>query len=225
MVTGDAGAATAAEPVRYLPWGTVTDRFWTTGDGGTGGAGGRSETGGDGRAGGDGGRVTGSPAEAGAASHAEADSPAGRAAGAEVLAAVMALAAAGDLGQASSRARRREEEVRRAFGDRHPELVDIGEVRGYLAHLAADHATAVRRYLDVLRLRAELHGPDHPDTELAVRRTYSLWRAVPAADALAVGPELLSTVVSLLGPASVAGLHIANRLPGLLRASAPLPPT
>ncbi|MGW5851783.1 hypothetical protein ACWFQ8_28215 [Streptomyces sp. NPDC055254] len=197
-------------PVHYLPWGTVTDRFWAGG----GGRGTRADA--------DAGASTG--AGAGADARSDAGAGTGAATGVAVLAAVMALAAAGDLDQASSRARRREEEVRGAFGDRHPELVDIGEVRGYLAHLAADHGTAVRRYLDVLRLRAELHGPDHPDTALAVRRTYSLWRAVPAADALAVGPELLTTVISLQGPASVAGHHVANRLLALSRAASAVPP-
>ncbi|MBW5484286.1 tetratricopeptide repeat protein [Streptomyces bambusae] len=153
------------DPV-YLPWGTVTDRFWAYGARGV-----------DGR-----------------------------------LAAIAAAAEAGDQVRAAAQAEALDSEVSGTHGERHPALPDIREVRGYLAHLTGRHTDAVRWYLEAVRLRAELTGPGHPETALAVRRACSLWRSIPGTEAVALGAELLTTVLAVEGPRSRAVRHIGDHL-------------
>ncbi|MCB5181950.1 hypothetical protein [Streptomyces antimicrobicus] len=157
--------AGSADPV-YLPWGTVTDRFWARGAYGVGGR----------------------------------------------LAAIAATAEAGEVARAAAQAEALDGEVSRAHGEQHPALVDIREVRGYLAHLTGQHTAAVRWYLVAVRLRAELTGPTHPQTALAVRRTFSLWRSIPGGEALTLAAELLTTVIAVEGPRSRTVRHIGGQL-------------
>ncbi|MEU2389581.1 hypothetical protein [Streptomyces sp. NPDC007369] len=90
---------------------------------------------------------------------------------------------------------------------------DIREVRGYLASLTGDHRAAIGWYLHALRLRAGLHGPDHPDTEAAVHRTCGLWRTIPDPDlSHRLGEELLGTIVSIQGPSSATARRIRAAL-------------
>ncbi|RSS66688.1 hypothetical protein EF918_29380, partial [Streptomyces sp. WAC06614] len=71
------------------------------------------------------------------------------------LAAIAATAESGDPVRAAEQAEALDGEVSGAHGEQHPALVDIREVRGYLAHLTGRHTVAVRWYLAAVRLRAE----------------------------------------------------------------------
>ncbi|MFD0266302.1 hypothetical protein ACFVGY_06880 [Streptomyces sp. NPDC127106] len=130
------------------------------------------------------------------------------------IAAVAALAREGDLDEAVLLAERLDTEHTAATNENFSTATaDIREVRGYLASLTGDHRTAVGWYLHALRLRADLHGPDHPDTEAAVHRAYSLWRTTTdpvLGDRL--GNELLTTVISIQGPHSAAARRIHEAL-------------
>ncbi|MFK0258502.1 hypothetical protein [Streptomyces sp. NPDC090445] len=130
------------------------------------------------------------------------------------IAAVAALAREGDLGRAVLLAEQLDTEHTAATNESvSTAMTDIREVRGYLASLTGDHRTAVGWYLHALRLRADLHGPDHPDTEAAIHRTYSLWRTITdPALSHRLGEELLTTVISIQGPHSTAARRIHKAL-------------
>ncbi|MEV5950340.1 hypothetical protein, partial [Streptomyces sp. NPDC051993] len=105
----------------------------------------------------------------------------------ERLAAVANTYTAGHPDQAAALAQQLDTEVTAEYGDAHLRTAEVREVRGYLAHLTGDHRSAVGWYLHVVRLRAGLQGPQHPDTVGASRRAYSLWRNVPEVDAAPLG--------------------------------------
>lgn len=130
------------------------------------------------------------------------------------IAAVAALAREGELGKAVLLAEQLDTEHTAATNESvSTAMTDIREVRGYLASLTGDHATAVGWYLHALRLRADLHGPDHSDTEAAVHRTYGLWRTITdPALSHRLGREFLTTVISIQGPHSTAARRIHKAL-------------
>ncbi|WP_237539651.1 MULTISPECIES: hypothetical protein [unclassified Streptomyces] len=130
------------------------------------------------------------------------------------LTAIPALVAAERPGDAAALAEEIDRELT-AAGEHTMEVVDVREVRGYLAHLLGDHSTAVGWYLHAVRLRAGIQGPAHPDTVQAARRAYSLWRAVPASDARRLGAELLAAVSDIHGPEATVTRRTRERLAAL----------
>ncbi|MET9959463.1 hypothetical protein ABZ128_10340 [Streptomyces sp. NPDC006326] len=133
---------------------------------------------------------------------------------AERIAEISALATEGALKKATLLAGQLDEDHTAACGGTvTTATADIREIRGYLASLSGDHRAAVGWYLHMVRLRAGLHGPHHPDTEAAVRRTYSLWRGIgnPVLSHR-LGQELLTSVIGLQGPHSAAAVRIRQVL-------------
>ncbi|MEV0780528.1 tetratricopeptide repeat protein [Streptomyces sp. NPDC050428] len=134
---------------------------------------------------------------------------------------VRELLAAGRPGEASALAEHLDQAYTAAYGPTHQSTIEVREVRGYLAGLTGDHATALTWYLHAARLRAAA-GPQHPETVQATLRAYSLWHTVPAPHAHRLGLELLATVVDIHGADS----DIAHRTRARLTAlgEAPISP-
>ncbi|MFE9406805.1 hypothetical protein ACFYNY_34420 [Streptomyces sp. NPDC006530] len=128
------------------------------------------------------------------------------------IAAIGAVYAAQGPVPASILAEQLDAETVAACGEAHLYVAEIREVRGYLAHLAGDHRSAVGWYLHVVHMRAGLQGPQHPDTLGASRRAYSLWRNVPDADSIALGVELLATVTAVHGAEAEVSRHTRDHL-------------
>ncbi|MFD9631951.1 hypothetical protein [Streptomyces violascens] len=139
----------------------------------------------------------------------------------ERLAAIAHTYTTGHPEQAAALAQQLDAEVAAEYGDAHRHTAEVREVRGYLAHLMGDHRSAVGWYLHVVRLRAGLQGPQHPDTLGASRRAYSLWRNVPETDAVPLGTELLTTVTAVHGPDSEVTRHTRERLTELTQEAVP----
>ncbi|MCX4734439.1 hypothetical protein [Streptomyces sp. NBC_01363] len=139
----------------------------------------------------------------------------------ERLAVIAATASEGRLQDAAWMAYELDTEIAAEYGAEygaeHLNVVHIREVRGHLAHLVGDHATALGWYLHTVRLRATVQGPRHPDTEEATSRVYSLWRTVPAQDAHRLGTELLDTVTDIHGPDAPVALRTRRQLDSLVR--------
>ncbi|MFJ7949070.1 hypothetical protein ACIQ6K_36455 [Streptomyces sp. NPDC096354] len=133
----------------------------------------------------------------------------------ERLAAVAAAATGGRLQDAARMAYQLDTEIAAECGAEHLNTVHIREVRGHIAHLMDDHATAVGWYLHTARLRATIQGAGHPDTEEATRRVFSLWCTVPAHDAHRLGNELLATVTDIHGPEAAVAQRTLKRLQSL----------
>lgn len=108
---------------------------------------------------------------------------------AEQLAAIQA-AASDDLVRAHALVAELDAKTTAAHGERHIETVRVREVRAYVVHLTGHHDTAVAWHLHVVRLHVALHGPEHKETALAVRRAYSMWKALPAPDAMRLSGDL-----------------------------------
>lgn len=126
--------------------------------------------------------------------------------------AAMRAAASADLAHANVLGEVLDARVTAAHGEAHAETVRVREVRAYLAHLTGHHETAVAWYLHVVRLHADLHGPEHPETVLAVRRAYSMWKALPAPDAVRHAENLIEVFAKLRGAGPEAVLHIREHL-------------
>lgn len=118
------------------------------------------------------------------------------------LASIAAAAAAGQLEDASAAAQRLDARITSQYGEAHLFTVHMREVRAHLAHLGGDRPGAIAWYLHTTRLRADVQGHDHPDTEHATRLVYSLWRALPPAEAHRLGPELIAVLTEIQGPDS-----------------------
>ncbi|MGW7030772.1 hypothetical protein ACWGFX_26870 [Streptomyces xanthophaeus] len=130
---------------------------------------------------------------------------------AEQLAAVQAAASV-DLERANILAEELDARTTAAHGEEHIETVRVREVRAYLALLTGHHETAVAWYLHVVRLHAALHGPEHEETNLAVRRTYSMWKALPDPEAVRLAEDLVEAFTELGGGGSEAILRMREHL-------------
>ncbi|MEU5811537.1 tetratricopeptide repeat protein [Streptomyces sp. NPDC047718] len=179
----------------FLPWGKVTANFWTTPA--------PSPT-----------PSTTPPAPPSEPARPPAPEPPSDVDVPARIAAIVALAEAGRLDEAVLLAEQLDTEYAATpNGSTATATTDIREVRGYLASLTGDHQAAVTWYLHAVRLRASLHGPDHPDTGAAVQRTYSLWQTITdPALSHRLGTELLTTVLSIQGPHSPAARQIQSAL-------------
>ncbi|MFF3244287.1 hypothetical protein ACFYWY_11250 [Streptomyces sp. NPDC002870] len=175
----------------YQPWGTVTPAFWES---------------------------SGAPQPAAASPYAAPVEEVPRTVH-EQLSAIAAAAAAGQHAEASAQAHRLDEEITAQYGESHLHTVHIREVRAHIAHLAEDHSAAVGWYLHTARLRAAVQGNDHPDTEHATLLVYSLWRALPTADSVRLGGDLLATVTDLYGPDAPLAARTRRRLTSLTASS------
>ncbi|MFD5489474.1 hypothetical protein ACFWIV_28870 [Streptomyces virginiae] len=126
---------------------------------------------------------------------------------AEELAAIQKVAAV-DLARAGAIAEELDARTTAAHGERHIETVRVREVRAYLVLLSGHHETAVAWYLHVVRLHAALNGPDHDETTLAVRRAYSMWKALPPSEAELLAGGLIETFTEVQG----AGMDAVRRI-------------
>ncbi|MGW6819496.1 hypothetical protein [Streptomyces sp. NPDC055005] len=79
--------------------------------------------------------------------------------------------------------------------------------------LTGHHECAVAWYLHVVRLHAVRHGPEHPEPDLAVRRAYSMWKALPAPDTVRVTDDLIEVFAEVKG----AGIGAVPRMREHLR--------
>lgn len=129
----------------------------------------------------------------------------------EKLAAIQ-TAAAVDLARAGAIAEELDAKTTAVRGERHIETVRVREVRAYLVLLSGHHETAVAWYLHVVRLHAALHGPDHDETTLAVRRAYSMWKALPPSKAEPLADGLIETFTEVQGAGADAVRRIQIQL-------------
>ncbi|ARE79489.1 hypothetical protein B6R96_36350 (plasmid) [Streptomyces sp. Sge12] len=130
---------------------------------------------------------------------------------AEELAAIQTVAAV-DLARAGAIAEELDAKTTTARGERHIETVRVREVRAYLVLLSGHHEAAVAWYLHVVLLHAALHGPDHDETTLAVRRAYSMWKALPPSKAEPLADGLIETFTKVQGAGTDAVRRIQIQL-------------
>ncbi|MFF4010614.1 hypothetical protein [Streptomyces sp. NPDC001717] len=135
---------------------------------------------------------------------------------ADELAAIQA-AAASDLARANTLAEELDATTTAARGERHIDTLRVREVRAYLVHLTGHHDTAVAWYLHVVHLHADLHGPSHEETTLAVRRAYSMWKSLPASDAQRLAGDLIKAFAEVPGAGAQAIQRIRGHLGSLRR--------
>ncbi|MEU9522819.1 hypothetical protein [Streptomyces sp. NPDC048224] len=135
---------------------------------------------------------------------------------------IAGIAQAGHLPDATALAARIDQDATAEYGELHLHTIQVREVRGYLAALADDYASALSWYLHAAQLRVAIQGPGHPDVEAATRRAYSLWRAVPPQqlDRQRLGAALLTVATDIHGPGSPLVHHIRGRL---CESAVPLP--
>ncbi|MFE2283723.1 NlpC/P60 family protein [Streptomyces sp. NPDC059443] len=178
LVTGTSTGTPMHDEPFFRPWGVVDPRFWT-------------------------GAEPEEAAESVSPFEGEAAAVSGEVAA--QLAAVQA-AASTDLARAHVLAEELDAKLTATYGERHIETVRVREVRAYLVHLTGrHHDTAVDWYLHVVHLHVGLHGPEHPETALAIRQAYSLRKALPTPDALR-----LARVQNELRPMREAGFTVIS---------------
>ncbi|MFD9306834.1 hypothetical protein ACFWCB_29910 [Streptomyces sp. NPDC060048] len=179
MTTGTSTGTSLHDQAQALfrPWGVVDPKFWVGAEH-------------------EGAAVFPAAAPAPAAVHAAAAAVSGDVA--DRLAAIQAVASV-DLVRAHGLAERLDAETTAARSEGHIETVRVRELRAHLALLTGDHEIALGWYLHVVRLHTALHGPQHSETVLAVRRAYSLWKALPARDAVRLAGDLVAACTAVRG--------------------------
>jgi hypothetical protein len=117
------------------------------------------------------------------------------------------------LTTAAVEAERLDQEVTAEFGQHHGHTIQIRELRGWLAHLAGDHATATLWYLHTAAQQSLQSGPAHPLTRASLRRAAHIWFSVtdPAA-ATALGQDLLRLTAASDGSNSEMYRHVTARM-------------
>ncbi|MFF3431778.1 hypothetical protein [Streptomyces sp. NPDC002602] len=178
-----------ADQILFRPWGVVDPRFWA-----------------------------GAEADEPAADSPVEDSPAENTVAVDDTATVsddiagqmaeIQAVAASDLARANILAEELDATTTAAHGEAHIETIRVREVRAYLTLLTGHHESAVAWYLHVVRLHAGLHEPEHPETDLAVRRAYGMWKALPAPDAVRVADDLIEVFAEVKG----AGIRAVTRM-------------
>ncbi|MFD8706844.1 hypothetical protein ACFV1W_30290 [Kitasatospora sp. NPDC059648] len=104
---------------------------------------------------------------------------------------------------AQAEAQRLDEEITAAYGPGHQHTINARELRGWIAHLQGDHATAARWHLHTTGLQAQATAVDHPQTKATAQRTYAMWKAIrEPAERAAVGVEILPMLQAVTGRAS-----------------------
>ncbi|MEV6685097.1 hypothetical protein AB0N28_07120 [Streptomyces sp. NPDC051130] len=130
------------------------------------------------------------------------------------LASIQAVAAL-DLPRAHALAEQLDATTTTANGEMHVDTLRVREVRAYLVHLTGHHDTAVAWYLHVVRLHAGLHGANHEETALAVRRAYSMWKSLPNLDAVRLADDLINAFAEVPS----AGTEAVRRMREHMRSS------
>ncbi|TGN72276.1 hypothetical protein E5083_30565 [Streptomyces bauhiniae] len=104
------------------------------------------------------------------------------------------------LSVAGVEAEKLDQELTALFGERHTYTVNIRELRGWLAFMTGDHATATRWYLHTAGLNIGLLGPSAPQTQESVKRAIHLWQQVTDhAEIVRLGSDLASVTALVLG--------------------------
>lgn len=117
------------------------------------------------------------------------------------------------LEEAATGAEKLDAEMTAEFGEQHMHTVNMRELRGWLAHLMGQQATAARWYLHTTGLLAILRGPDHQLTRESMKRARAMWFAIAdSAEAHAVGAELLPMLAAVTGPDSKETVSLRRRL-------------
>ncbi|MEV8105174.1 hypothetical protein [Streptomyces sp. NPDC088135] len=104
------------------------------------------------------------------------------------------------LAAATIEAEKLDQEFTAQYGQQHPHIIRIREIRGWLALLVGQPAVAARWYLHTTGLQIALHGATHADTEGSARRAVHTWQQVKdPAEVVQIGGDLAKVVTAVLG--------------------------
>ncbi|GHH54885.1 hypothetical protein [Streptomyces candidus] len=106
-----------------------------------------------------------------------------------------------------------DQELTAQYGDQHPYTINIREIRGWLAFLMGDSATAARWFLHTTGLQIAARGAAHADTGSSVRRAVHTWQQVKdPAEVVLIGGDLAKAVAAVLGEESDAARFVQARI-------------
>lgn len=117
------------------------------------------------------------------------------------------------LAVAGAVAEKLDQELTEQFGQQHTYTINIRELRGWLAYLAGDPATAARWYLHTTGLQIGLHGPSHEQTQGSVRRAVHTWQQITdPAEVIQIGQDLAKVTAAVLGESSDVSRYVQTRM-------------
>ncbi|MEU9480726.1 hypothetical protein [Streptomyces sp. NPDC048191] len=117
------------------------------------------------------------------------------------------------LAAAGVEAEKLDQELTEQFGQQHTYTINIRELRGWLAYLAGDPATAARWYLHTTGLQIGLHGPSHEQTQGSVRRAVHTWQQITdPAEVVQIGQDLAKVTAAVLGESSDVARYVQARM-------------
>ncbi|MER7790005.1 hypothetical protein [Streptomyces sp. NPDC097640] len=106
-----------------------------------------------------------------------------------------------------------DQQITAEFGPAHPHTINMRELRGWLAHLTGQHATAARWYLHTTGLQAAVVGHQHPLTRASARRALFTWTSITdPQEKLSVGADVLDMLAATSGEESKAARSLRSRL-------------
>lgn len=130
--------------------------------------------------------------------------------------------AQGRAGDAALTAQQLDAQATTAFGGNHPYTVTLRELRGDLAQLAGDCATATAWYLHTAGLRAAYWGVQHPLTRTSVERAHELWMDTADPDAHRLSGDLIGLLTGIVGSEAPSTREAVRRARSLADPSRPL---
>ena len=106
----------------------------------------------------------------------------------------------GRISEAALTAQQLDAQSTAVFGPAHPYTVTLRELRGDLAHLDGDAATATAWYLHAAGIRAAHQGVQHPLTRQSIDRASELWMGLADTDAQRMYGDLVGLLNGIAGP-------------------------
>ncbi|MGW1819088.1 hypothetical protein ACWCQM_36695 [Streptomyces sp. NPDC002125] len=117
------------------------------------------------------------------------------------------------LAAATIEAEALDRELTAKYGQPHPYVIGIRELRGWLALLLGEPDVAARWYLHTTGLQIALRGATHTEAEGSARRAVHTWQQVKdPADVVQIGLDLAKVVTAVLGEDSDAASFIRARV-------------
>ncbi|WP_326690296.1 MULTISPECIES: hypothetical protein [unclassified Streptomyces] len=117
------------------------------------------------------------------------------------------------MARAAIEAEQLDQQITAEFGPAHSHTINMRELRGWLAHLMEDHATATRWYLHTSGLQAAVVGHHHSLTRASARRALFTWASVTdPQEKLSTGADVLAMLVATEGEDSKVVRNLRTRL-------------
>jgi hypothetical protein len=117
------------------------------------------------------------------------------------------------VARAAVEAEQLDQQITAEYGPAHSHTINMRELRGWLAHLMGDHATATHWYLHTSDLQAAAVGHRHSLSRASARRALFTWASIAdPREKLSTGADVLAMLIATEGEDSKVVRDLRARL-------------